>query len=153
MCDATRGSTLGGMRSFPHRFALPVLICLGALGARDRANWLWGNPLPQGHDLYAVHFSDAARGIAVGDAGTLLSTGDSGRTWQIAAAGAGTALAALHFTASDTGYAAGFGKDLDALPYRHDREPGGNPFSGRGPRLRRRRWRGAPDPGRRKGLG
>jgi photosystem II stability/assembly factor-like uncharacterized protein len=45
--------------------------------------WKWQNPLPQGNPLYAISFSDARRGLAVGRDGTILRTETGGRQWEV----------------------------------------------------------------------
>ena len=45
------------------------------------SGWSWGNPVPQGDGLKAVAF-DGATGYAVGDFGTVLTSGDGGATWS-----------------------------------------------------------------------
>ncbi len=45
-------------------------------------SWVWENPLPQGNPVNAVHASDAAHLLAVGDHGLLLRSDDGGATWS-----------------------------------------------------------------------
>ncbi len=51
------------------------------------AQWVWQKPLPQGNPLYAVSFTDANAGTAVGEGGTILRTTDGGAHWTIQTSG------------------------------------------------------------------
>ncbi len=46
-------------------------------------SWLWLNRRPQGNAIGGLDFFDRRRGIAVGDAGTVLTTADGGRRWTV----------------------------------------------------------------------
>ena len=54
--------------------------------------WVWQNPLPQGNSLGSVQVLDALRAVAVGDAGTILTTVDGGASWTRAISGVGQTL-------------------------------------------------------------
>ncbi len=58
--------------------------------------------------LNAVFFqSDGRRGVAVGNAGTLLTTANAGAAWTIRTSGTSAALNSVWFTHADTGWAVG----------------------------------------------
>jgi photosystem II stability/assembly factor-like uncharacterized protein len=57
--------------------------------------WRWQNPRPQGNPLYAIRFSDARRGLAVGRDGMVLRTEDGGQRWERVNAGVSTPLYGL----------------------------------------------------------
>ena len=66
---------------------LALILSLGltsAVLAREArfGSWRWQNPRPQGNPLYGIGFSDERHGLAVGHDGTILRTGDGGRSWQ-----------------------------------------------------------------------
>ena len=45
--------------------------------------WECINPKPQGGNLKAIQFPTATTGYAVGDAGTVIKTTDTGATWIV----------------------------------------------------------------------
>ncbi len=45
--------------------------------------WFWQNPLPQGNDLNSVVAFNGQNIVVAGNAGTILSTSDSGKTWNL----------------------------------------------------------------------
>jgi photosystem II stability/assembly factor-like uncharacterized protein len=47
----------------------------------SHSGWFWGQPVPQAQNLSAVEFSNAV-GYASGDFGTLIRSGDFGRSWD-----------------------------------------------------------------------
>src|SRR5690349_20216372 len=52
-----------------------ALVFLSLLAFADETPmgvWRWQNPRPQGNPLYAIKFSDARRGVAVGRDGAIL---------------------------------------------------------------------------------
>ena len=79
----------------------PAGIAYGA------GSWRWERPLPQGNDLLSVAFTDASHGWAVGEAGTILSTADSGAHWKAERSGVGYTLSAVAFTNATHGWAVG----------------------------------------------
>ncbi|MBI5170780.1 MAG: Ig-like domain-containing protein [Candidatus Eisenbacteria bacterium] len=61
-----------------------------------------------GNALNGVFFqADGRRGVAVGDAGTLLTTSNAGATWTVRTSGTSAALNSVWFTHPDTGWAVG----------------------------------------------
>lgn len=75
-------------RSHTTAVVLGVLIALVALAGVSAAavnvsdsGWSWGNPTPQGRTLHAIAFSGGV-GFAVGNGGTVLSTGNAGSSWS-----------------------------------------------------------------------
>jgi photosystem II stability/assembly factor-like uncharacterized protein len=44
-------------------------------------SWVWQNPLPQGNALWGVSCADVSHCVLVGDAGTTLTTSNSGLRW------------------------------------------------------------------------
>lgn len=71
--------------------------------------WFWQNPQPQGNHLNDVFVFNANAAVAVGAAGTVLSTFDGGNHWEIQhfVAGIARALNAVHFIDDNTGWIAG----------------------------------------------
>jgi photosystem II stability/assembly factor-like uncharacterized protein len=69
----------GALASAPAATAGPV--------RSSHSGWLWGSPAPQAQTLSAVEFSGPV-GFASGDFGTLIRSGDGGRSWT----GVGTGL-------------------------------------------------------------
>src|SRR5687767_2190366 len=65
------------------------------------SGWNWGSPLPQGQTIRALEF-DSARGYAAGGFGTVLVTGDAGRTWTGAATGVTQTLDRIDIVDSDS---------------------------------------------------
>jgi len=58
-----------------------VFLFPPCFAGNDEEAWTWRYPVPQGNTLRAVRFSPAA-GIAVGDHGTIIRTGDGGLSWS-----------------------------------------------------------------------
>src|SRR4051794_23861353 len=76
------------IRSLRRGVLAAALLLLAASHAASAApvsvghsGWQWGNPQPQGNTLRGLAFA-GARGFAVGDFGTLLTTEDAGATWS-----------------------------------------------------------------------
>jgi photosystem II stability/assembly factor-like uncharacterized protein len=76
-----------------------------------RPAWSWLNPLPQGNPLNDIGFFDAANGIAVGDAGTIVRTADGGQTWSAAHYSAGLDARLLALDILDGQRAVAVGED------------------------------------------
>lgn len=78
--------------------------------SEDSAQFEW-RQIESGTDthLYGVHFVDAKRGWAVGTAGTVLSTTDSGTTWQSSSVSKDT-LTQVNFTTPNNGWLASIGQ-------------------------------------------
>ena len=74
-----------GVRSSAGRRAFRIVLALIAvLGpAMSSAGWYWQNPLPSPFQLWSVAFTDADTGVAVGQAGSVLTTSDGGATWTL----------------------------------------------------------------------
>ncbi len=75
-------------RNYVTAVALCALLALLAVaGVGDAAvnvsdsGWSWGNPAPQGRTLNAIAFAGGV-GYAVGNGGTVLSTGNAGASWS-----------------------------------------------------------------------
>ncbi|MBI5021192.1 MAG: hypothetical protein HZB59_07135 [Ignavibacteriales bacterium] len=60
-----------------------LILSYPALHSQESQGWIWQNPFPQGNDLYDVVTIDARTVYAVGDAGMLLSSTNSGSTWSV----------------------------------------------------------------------
>jgi photosystem II stability/assembly factor-like uncharacterized protein len=78
----------GRSRAVTAAVAIVVLAALAAVAGVSGAavnvsnsGWSWGNPTPQGRTLRSIAFA-AGVGYAVGDGGTVLSTGTAGTTWS-----------------------------------------------------------------------
>ena len=79
----TVGNGVGGSVSSTGSVAVAdFAIVEGKACNRAGSNgWCWQRPLPQGNFILDYAFVDDARGWAVGQAGTILTTGDGGVTW------------------------------------------------------------------------
>jgi photosystem II stability/assembly factor-like uncharacterized protein len=64
----------------PYEFLIPATG--EGVDSLPQPAWSWLNPRPQGNPLSDIAFFDASDGIAVGDAGTIVRTGDGGQTWS-----------------------------------------------------------------------
>jgi photosystem II stability/assembly factor-like uncharacterized protein len=84
-----------------------VLLLVFITGSAYSQTWNWQNPYPQGNDLYAVHFWNAANGYAVGAFGTIIKTTDGGNTWAIKYMGADVIFRSVFATGPDTCYVTG----------------------------------------------
>jgi photosystem II stability/assembly factor-like uncharacterized protein len=63
--------------------AMPTMARAGSgAGIHDCPHVFWQNPLPQGSSLDDIDAADASTAWAVGDAFTVLKTGDGGATWE-----------------------------------------------------------------------
>jgi photosystem II stability/assembly factor-like uncharacterized protein len=87
-----------------------VLLFAGFLlfmpsNAAKAQNWTWQNPLPQGHTLTEVFFSNANTGYTVGLDGTILKTTDAGINWTALNTGTTFSFSSVYFINADTGYA------------------------------------------------
>lgn len=71
-------------------FMIPLLCCIGFFpglsGAGDLGNWQWRNPPPQGNVLNEVAYGDGVF-VAVGNAGTIITSADGGATWTLRPSG------------------------------------------------------------------
>jgi photosystem II stability/assembly factor-like uncharacterized protein len=54
-----------------------------AVVSAAHAQWTWHHPQPQGHTLNDIVFLDNMTAIAVGEAGTVLVSHDTGTTWDV----------------------------------------------------------------------
>ena len=92
-------------------FLFAVFFCTFLYGFSQE--WKWQNPLPQGNTLLDVHAFSPGRMIAVGEAGTIIETIDSGQTWKVHESGSSFQLNSVYFRDSITGWAVGaFGRIL-----------------------------------------
>jgi len=69
--------------------------------------WNWQNPLPQGNNLNGIEVIDPATAIAVGDAGTILTTLDGGQSWVSQRSGTNEDLLSVSFSDYQNGTAVG----------------------------------------------
>jgi photosystem II stability/assembly factor-like uncharacterized protein len=65
------------------RLALSVGLLFLLAAAPANAQWHWAHPQPQGHTLRDVAYLDDNNAIAVGDAGTIVVSHDSGNSWAL----------------------------------------------------------------------
>jgi photosystem II stability/assembly factor-like uncharacterized protein len=94
-----------------------TLALIGQAGPRPAAafvatgtgTWIWQNPVPQGNTLWAVSCADGAHCVLVGDAGTVLITGNGGHGWQVGGSGTSTSLAGVSCPGAATCYAVASG--------------------------------------------
>ena len=87
-----------------------VAFFLFQLTTFAQEGWFWQNPLPQGNALRDIYVFDENTAIAVGNAGTVIKTTDSGTSWNIQHYAGGTTsnLFSVHFTDNDTGWVVGY---------------------------------------------
>src|SRR5450759_3285876 len=76
------------------------------MAASSAPQWLQQTS-PTSAALYSAHFTDANTGWVVGDAGTILKTGNGGTTWTAQTSGTTKYLSSIHFTDANTGWAVG----------------------------------------------
>jgi len=69
--------------------------------------WKIQDPLPQGHELSCIRFTDPDTGYTVGAKGTILKTTNGGIDWTSQVSGTSVYLSSVFFTVADTGYAVG----------------------------------------------
>jgi photosystem II stability/assembly factor-like uncharacterized protein len=69
--------------------------------------WRWQMPLPQGNGVHGFAFPTKKDGWFVGDAGTIVHTGDGGATWSPQRSGTSKALSGVAFVGDRTGYVVG----------------------------------------------
>jgi hypothetical protein len=75
-------------------------------------NWDWQNPLPQGVNLFSVHFPNDTIGYSVGMDGTILKTTNGGNDWFPQESGVTTTFSSVFFTHIDTGYVVGYANSI-----------------------------------------
>jgi photosystem II stability/assembly factor-like uncharacterized protein len=90
-------------------FILPASFLNSAVGCAQ--DWDWQNPLPQGVNLFGVHFPDDTTGYSVGMDGTILKTVNGGQDWFAQESGVGTTFESVFFPQVDTGYVVGYGNN------------------------------------------
>jgi photosystem II stability/assembly factor-like uncharacterized protein len=71
------------------------------------AGWCWAHPLPQGNFLNGVASPTRSEQIAVGNAGTLLRTSDTGANWAVVPSGTTRDLRGVAFSTTTTGTTVG----------------------------------------------
>jgi photosystem II stability/assembly factor-like uncharacterized protein len=62
-------------------WSVTLLLCTASTVFAEGWEWVW--PKPQGNNLIDIQFVGNALGFAVGQYGTLITTTDGGRSWQI----------------------------------------------------------------------
>lgn len=94
-------------------YTLLLLFFLFSLTNISRAELSW-TPLTSGTTqwLYDVHFVDKNTGYVVGNAGTILTTTDGGKTWVALTTGTSVNLRSVHFADANNGFAAGANKTI-----------------------------------------
>ena len=73
----------------------------------SQEGWFWQNPLPQGNNLFGVHFIDENIGWAVGENGTIIRTSDGGENWLELSCGTVNDLKDVFFLDSQNGFVVG----------------------------------------------
>ena len=86
---------------------LYAVICFFLFSVTGFSQWFWQNPFPQGNWLASISFSDPIHGYALGGAGTILKTSNSGTDWTVISTGTCGYLYSASFPDVDTGYAVG----------------------------------------------
>ncbi len=66
--------------------------------------WQWQNPLPQGYHLVDLHVFNDSTALGVGNAGTVVKTTNSGRTWRVSTTGTLDDLTTVHFADDQVGW-------------------------------------------------
>ncbi len=62
---------------------ITFLILASQSNSLSQSSWFWQNPLPQGSTLNSVKFINAQTGFAVGIAGAVLKSTNSGESWSL----------------------------------------------------------------------
>ncbi|MGA2624722.1 MAG: YCF48-related protein [Bacteroidota bacterium] len=96
------------------KFKKGTILCIASLclflslrgSSIAQPEWKWQNPIPAGNTLGAVAFK-ATTGAAVGQAGTILHSLDTGATWAVQASGTNLTLYGINFVDANTVIAVG----------------------------------------------
>jgi len=99
------------LKTVCHSLLIPFLCIQLALPVWG-AQWVWQNPLPQGHTLSSVQLLDDSHGWAAGRDGVLLHTLDGGATWNVILTDGDLAFENFVFLDSSNGWA------ITGIPYR-----------------------------------
>ncbi len=84
-----------------------ALFVISPGSAIAQPEWTWQNPLPQGNTLVDVQTIDENTIIAVGSAGTVLMTVDSGESWEVQNIDKPEWLVSVHFVNENVGWVVG----------------------------------------------
>jgi photosystem II stability/assembly factor-like uncharacterized protein len=98
------------LRSCHVLFVLSVFFLNSSAGYTQ--NWDWQNPLPQGVNLFSVHFPNDTIGYTVGMDGTILKTINGGDDWFPQVSGVSTTFSSVFFPQIDTGYVVGYANTI-----------------------------------------
>ena len=70
-------------------------------------DWKFQNPSPTANNIIDVHFISEQNGWAVGDAGTILFTSNSGQDWGVQSSNTANSLSSVQFSNEQTGWIVG----------------------------------------------
>jgi photosystem II stability/assembly factor-like uncharacterized protein len=113
-----------------------MLLCLCTIlpSGLQAQTWHWQHPLPNGHNLYDIVFTDAQHGWIAGGYGKILNTTDGGTTWTPRETYTTNQFGAIAFATPTTGFAAGIDGPTNnsALLATFDGGESWNPYLGLG---------------------
>lgn len=87
-------------------YRLIVIVLMALLipfGLKAQLSWV--NPIPQGNNLNAIHYTNSNVGTAVGKFGTIIRTTDAGVSWTVQESGTNVNLNGVFFTDPNNGFA------------------------------------------------
>lgn len=96
---------------------VPLFLIFALIALTGSAQWRWLNPLPQGNFLADITFTTPTNGYAVGYSGVLVTTDDSGNSWNYSGNIGFNDIESIFFHNPDTGWICGYGivaKSCDA---------------------------------------
>jgi photosystem II stability/assembly factor-like uncharacterized protein len=86
------------------------ITCVRTNASFAQSGWFQQNPrAPTGNDLYVVATPDSNTVVALGAAGTIVRSTDSGATWTLESSGTLSFLGGVSFVDANTGTAVGEG--------------------------------------------
>ena len=88
---------------------ISILLILSMNALAQTEVWEWGNPIPQGNELYDVTVVSDSFIVAVGELGSIIKTTDAGETWNVQqfATLTNAALLAVDFPDAQHGWCVG----------------------------------------------
>ena len=74
-----------------------LIFLFGIFRHGTASDWQWQNPYPQGNTLKDIYAFDTLNAIAVGLSGTIIKTGDGGKSWDVTSVGNEYHLYSVYF--------------------------------------------------------
>jgi photosystem II stability/assembly factor-like uncharacterized protein len=78
------------------KYSLISILFLSLTSQIFPQGWSWQNPYPTGNTISDIYILDGTTVIAVGAAGTILKTTDSGNNWALQTSGNSNFLISIH---------------------------------------------------------